>query len=89
MFGFVGLLVAVPLAATIGVLAALLAQGVVARRTAPKVIPMSELVGLVKDGKVAEAHSIWAHAIDDLGEISEYCALRYLFVELIPTICPH
>jgi cell division protease FtsH len=33
----------------------LLAQGVVARRTAPKSIPMSELVGLVKDGKVAEA----------------------------------
>jgi hypothetical protein len=33
----------------------LLAQGVVARRTAPKPIPISELVGLVRDGKVAEA----------------------------------
>ncbi len=33
----------------------LLVQGVVARRTAPKTVPMSELVQLVRDGRVAEA----------------------------------
>jgi hypothetical protein len=35
--------------------ALLLVQGIVARRTAPKSVPMSELVQLVKDGKVTEA----------------------------------
>ncbi|HET7293543.1 MAG TPA: ATP-dependent metallopeptidase FtsH/Yme1/Tma family protein, partial [Vicinamibacteria bacterium] len=35
--------------------ALLVVQGVIARRTAPKVVPMSELVELVKQGKIAEA----------------------------------
>lgn len=33
----------------------LFAQGVLARRAAPMPIPMSELVALVQDGKLAEA----------------------------------
>jgi cell division protease FtsH len=32
----------------------LIVQGIVARRTAPRAVPMSELVQLVRDGKVAE-----------------------------------
>ncbi len=35
--------------------ALLFVQGIVARRTAPRSVPMSELVRLVRDGKVTEA----------------------------------